>query len=287
VRRTTLAAVQAALTAPVVVTGTVVGAQPLSRRMQRVVIHAPEVDRLRLPGRPDAALGVYFGGRDDDIRLGRTYSVRDHDRSNDRITVDVVLHGDAAGTRWATNAAPGDRVELAHAKSWFNPPRHADRHVFVADLAGLPALARVIEGCAGIDTSAIVEVPDSDDLDYLPTRHGVRLITSIGTGNGDTESALARLVAQNRPAADSGYCWFAGEATEARKIRKLLRREYGWAAAQTDIVGYWRRDADAWSNRFAPHGPRMYSVYENAIADGKSEKLALEEFDDALERLGL
>lgn len=33
--------------------------------------------------------------------------------------------------------------------------------------------------------------------------------------------------------------------------------------------------------------PRMYSIYEQAIAEGKSEKVALEEFDDALERLGL
>ena len=31
----------------------------------------------------------------------------------------------------------------------------------------------------------------------------------------------------------------------------------------------------------------MYSIYEKAIAEGKSEKVALEEFDDALEHLGL
>jgi hypothetical protein len=54
-----------------------------------------------------------------------------------------------------------------------------------------------------------------------------------------------------------------------------------------DAVGYWRRDAGRWSQRFAPHGPRLYSDYEQAIAAGKSEKAALEEFDDALERLGL
>lgn len=254
--------------------------------MRRVVIDAPELSLLQLPGFGDAALGIYFPTTDEDP-TARTYTVREHDPSACRITVDVVLHGDAAGTRWATGAAPGDRVELAHAKSWFRPPRDADRHVLVADLAGLPALARLIEQRVHRDTVAIVEVPDEDDLDYLPKHATVQLVTSIGTGNGVTESVLTRLVAQNCPATGPGYCWFAGEAAEARRVRKLFRDEYGWAADRLDVMGYWRRNAREWSERFEPHGPRMYSIYEQAIADGKSEKVALEEFDEALEQLGL
>lgn len=274
------------MTAPGVA-GFVVESAPLSRNVQRVVIHAPELRLLQLPWFGDAALGIYFATTDEDSPTARTYTVREQDPTAGRITVDIILHGDAAGTRWATGAAPGDRVELAHAKSWFRPPRDADRHVLVADLAGLPALARLIEQRAHGDTVAIVEVPDEDDIDYLPKHATVRLVTSIGTGNGAAESILTRLVSQNCPPTGLGYCWFAGEASEARKIRRLLRREYGWPPDQLDVVGYWRRDAQDWSERFAPHGPRMYSVYEQAIAEGKSEKVALEEFDDALEQLGL
>ena len=274
------------MTAPAV-TGYVVESAPLGRNVRRVVVHAPELSRLQLPWFGDAALGIYFTTTDEAAPTARTYTVREHNPSGRSITVDVVLHGDAAGTRWATDAAPGDRVELAHAKSWFRPPRHADHHVLVADLAGLPALARLIEHHAHGDTVAIVEVPDEDDLDYLPKHPTVRLVTSIGTGNGLTDSVLARLVAQNCPATGLGYCWFAGEAAEARKVRKLLRHEYGWPADQLDVVGYWRRNAQEWSQRFEPHGRRMYSVYEQAIAEGKNEKAALEEFDEALERLGL
>ncbi len=134
---------------------------------------------------------------------------------------------------------------------------------------------------------AIVEVRDEDDLDYLPKQPALRLIPSIGTGNGVTESVLPQLVAQHCSATGLGYCWFAGEASEARTVRQFLRHEQGWTTDQTDVIGYWRRDSDQWSDRFAPHGPRMYSIYEKAIAEGKSEKVALEEFDDALERLGL
>ena len=273
------------MTAPVVA-GFVVESAALGRSMQRVVIHVPELGRLQLPWFGDAALGIYFATTDASS-TARTYTVREHDPSASRLTVDIVLHGDAAGTRWATGAAPGDRVELAYAKSWFRPPRQADRHVLVADLAGLPALARLIERPAHRDTVAIVEVPHEDDLDYLPKHATVRLVTSVGTGNGLTDSVLARLVSQNCPVTGLGYCWFAGEASEAREVRKLLRHEYGWATDQLDVTGYWRRNAREWSQRFEPHGPRMYSVYEQAIAEGKSEKIALEEFDEALEQLGL
>ena len=274
------------MTAPVV-TGSVVGAAPLGRHLQRVIIHAPGLDRLQVPWSGDAALGIYFASPVDSAPTARTYTVREHDPSAARITVDVVLHGDAAGTRWATNAAPGDRVELAHAKSWFRPPSQADRHVLVADLAGLPAIAGLIERRAHGDTLAIVEVRDEDDLDYLPKQPALRLIPSIGTGNGVTDSVLPQLVAQHCSATGLGYCWFAGEAAGARAVRKFLRHEQGWTTDQTDVIGYWRRDSDQWSDRFAPHGPRMYSIYEKAIAEGKSEKVALEEFDDALEHLGL
>ena len=281
-----MATVEETLTAQAV-TGSVVESAPLSRHLQRVIIHAPGLDRLQLPLSADTALGIYFASPQDPAPTGRTYTVRKHDLSAARIIVDVVLHGDAAGTRWATGAAPGDRVGLAHPKSWFRPPHYADRHVLVADLAGLPAISGLIEGCVHSDTTAIVEVRDEDDLDYLPKRLGLRLISSIGTGNGETESVLPALVAKHCSATDVGYCWFAGEASTARTVRKLLRHEQGWTTDQIDVVGYWRHNSDQWSDRFAPHGPRMYSIYEKSITDGKSEKVALEEFDDALERLGL
>jgi NADPH-dependent ferric siderophore reductase len=214
-----VASFEAALTAPVV-TGSVVESAPLGRHLQRLIIRAPELARLQVPRFGDAALGIYFGSSTDGAPTARTYTVREHDPSSGCITVDVVLHGDAAGTRWATNARPGDLVELAHVKSWFRPPRRADRHVLVADLAGLPAIAHLIEQRTHADIVAIVEVLDAEDLDYLPKQPALRLITSVGTGNGSTESVLARLVAQHCPATGQGYCWFAGESSEARQVRK-------------------------------------------------------------------
>ncbi len=56
--------------------------------------------------------------------------------------------------------------------------------------AGLPALARIIDELAPDAVAiAIAEVPDRRHVDYLPKRDNVQLVTSVGTGNGQTEEA--------------------------------------------------------------------------------------------------
>lgn len=283
-RRTALAAVAPTLIAADTTVGRVVDSHPLNARFHRVVVHAPDIDRLALPSSGDAALGIYFAPNGAGTPVGRTYTVRQQDPVAETVTVDIVLHGDAAGTRWATAASKGDTVELAHARSWYRPPPEADVYLLAADLAGLPALARLIDETPRARTVAIVEVVDGSDLDYLPS--GIDYIASVGTGNGVTESVLAQSVV-GCVVSGHPYCWFAGEATQARTLRKFLRRQQNWSVDQLDVMGYWRRDADGWNQRFEPVGPQLFAVYQKAIADGLGEKIALERYEDELERLGL
>ena len=152
----------------------------------------------------------------------------------------------------------------------------------------MPAAARIVEELAPDNEAiAIVEVAEDADLEYLPHRTNVTVIATVGTGNGDGESVLAQLVAAQPLPAGRGYCWFAGEAGQSRAVRKYLRGQHHWDAAQFDILGYWRRDSEAWDKRYAPVASDLFAVYEKALADGKSDKLASEEFDDALEQAGL
>jgi NADPH-dependent ferric siderophore reductase len=152
----------------------------------------------------------------------------------------------------------------------------------------LPAAARIVEELAPDNEAiAIVEVAEDADLEYLPHRTNVTVIATVGTGNGDGESVLAQLVAAQPLPCGRGYCWFAGEAGQSRAVQKYLRGQHHWDAAQFDILGYWRRDSEAWDNRYAPVASDLFAVYEKALADGKSDKLASEEFDDALEQAGL
>ena len=219
---------------------------------------------------------------------GRTYSIRNHDPISNRINVDVVLHGHGVGSTWAQTAAVASEVVVAHARSWYRPGPSTDWQLLVADLAGLPAAARIVEELAPANQAiAIVEVAEEADLEYLPHRTNVTVIATVGTGNGDGESVLAQLVAAQPLPSGRGYCWFAGEAGQSRAVRKYLRGQHHWDAAQFDILGYWRRDSEAWDKRYAPVASDLFAVYEKALADGKSDKLAAEEFDDALEQAGL
>jgi hypothetical protein len=86
--------------------------------------------------------------------------------------------------------------------------------------------------------------------------------------------------------AGRGYCWFAGEAAESRAVRKYLRSA-GLTIDQLDVTGYWRFDSETWEAKFALVSDEVVAVWERAVADGKGERAADEEYDEALERAGL
>lgn len=284
----------------------VVETNQLSPRMVRVTLQVDDPEALAVAPAGDSAVGVYFPVTVDGQRTpppvitgadgtryidpqadapGRNYSVRHQD--GDRIDLDLVLHARGHGTDWAATTGPGDRVGLDHARSWYRPPPGTDWQLLVTDLSGLPATARIIDGLPdGVPAITIVEVSDAADLDYLPTRPDLTLIPSIGTGNGHAASVLAELTRDVVLPAGRGYCWFAGEAAESRAVRKYFRG-LGWGIDQLDITGYWRFDSETWDAKFALVEDEVLAVYEKALADGKGDKVADEEFDEALERVGL
>jgi NADPH-dependent ferric siderophore reductase len=285
----------------------VVDTMQLSPRIRRIGLKIDDPEALAVRSAGDSAVGVYFpvvtpDGRrippgvvtdsdgtryvdDDSGEDGRNYSVRHH--SGDRIDLDVVLHARGAGTTWAAQTGPGDRVGLDHARSWYRPEPTTDWQLLVTDLSGLPATARIVEELpGGSPVVAIVEVADNHDLDYLSPNPDVTVIPSIGTGNGHAPSRLAQLVRDLTLPAGRGYCWFAGEAAESRAVRKHFRA-LDWTIDQLDITGYWRFDSETWDARFALVEDDVVAVYTKALADGKGDKIASEEFDEALERVGL
>jgi NADPH-dependent ferric siderophore reductase len=246
---------------------------------RRIRLRVEDPATAGIPPEPDAAVGVYFGAGDE----GRTYTVRHH--TGDHIDVDVVVHTHGPGSDWARTAAPGDRVGLDHARSWYRPPVGTAWQLVVCDLAGLPAAARILE-TAGIPSVVVAEVLDREHVEPLAADSVHTLIPSVGTGNGRSPSRLADIVGDLPLPEGPGYCWFGGEAAEARAVRKHLRG-LGWTLEQTDILGYWRSDSEQWELRYSPIADEMFAVYQNALASGHDGKAAAEVFDEALERRGL
>lgn len=252
--------------------------------MRRIVLHVDDPEALGVTRAADSAVGVYFpNGEGGDA--GRNYSVRSHDGA--RITLDFVLHSHGPGTTWAATSRQGERIGLDHARSWYRPEPTTRWQLLVSDMSGLPATARIIDELPAQDSATLlVEVTAAEDLDYLPAHRGVTVISSVGTGNGCGPSTLAQMVRDLTLPDGRGYCWFAGEAAESRAVRKYLRG-HGWTIDQYDITGYWRVDSEAWDARFSEFQDDVLAVYTRALAAGKGDKAALEEFDEACEQMGL
>src|SRR6478735_4646334 len=260
----------------------VVETAELSPRLRRITLRIDDPEALAVQRAGDSAVGVYFPivTPEDERIPPPIVTGTDGTRHVDPAS-------DAQGRNYSVRYHDGDRVGLDHARSWYRPEPTTDWQLLVADLSGLPAVARIIEELPpGIRATAIVEVADRDDLDYLPPHPGVTVVPSVGTGNGHAPSQLAHLVRKLALPDGRGYCWFAGEAAESRTVRKYFRG-LDWTIDQLDITGYWRFDSETWDAKFALVEDDVLAVYERALADGKGDKVASEEFDDALERVGL
>src|SRR4051794_41676026 len=81
----------------------------------------------------------------DDQPPMRSYTVRAWDPAVPRMLVDVVVHEGGMASAWAQGARAGDVIYVTEAMGWYRPPADSTWQLLVADLAGLPALARTVE----------------------------------------------------------------------------------------------------------------------------------------------
>jgi NADPH-dependent ferric siderophore reductase len=249
---------------------------------ERLVLVLPDAGRRHTP-EPDAD-GSWDSLAPQRRPVQRSYTVRSFDAVRATLVVDVVLHGPAPGAAWALRAAPGDVVLLTAAIGWYAPPPEAAWQLLVADLSGLPALARIAE-TSSLPSHALVEVPEAADRLPLPGTVSTRWLD--GTGNGVSASGLLRTLRESELPPGPGYIWCAGEAGETRALRRHLRHERGLTTREYRVLGYWRADQADWDRRYATLAPGLQGVYTAAVARGLSSTDALEAYDDALEQLGL
>lgn len=210
----------------------------------RVVFPAPGESEPVLPAVVDDALDYASV----DLSLLRTYTVRAHDPARGEVTIDVVVHAGGVASTWARNAQPGDVVTLTSPTGMYDPPAGLTWQVLVADCAGLPALARILETTPStVRSRVVVEVPDDRHRVALPVGADVTWVTG---GNGHGPSRLEEVVRSLPRPGPEGYVWVAGESRVLRGVRRYLRREVGLPASSYKTVGYWIEDGEAWAARY-------------------------------------
>jgi len=182
----------------------------------------------------------------------RDYTVRSWDPSAGTFAIDVVRHDHGLASAWAYRARPGDEIHVAGPKSCALRNDEADHHLLVGDETALPAIARWLEEApAGTRGRVVVEVPTEADRLDVPTAADVEVTWLVrGDVAPGTSRRLVDAVRSLELPAGRVYAWVAGEAMTIAPIRRHLR-DLGLPKEDVEVVGYWRRPAEA-TTRTAP-----------------------------------
>jgi NADPH-dependent ferric siderophore reductase len=243
-------------------TCTLVDRQPLSRRMLRLTLRAPDFRDAWPLQQPGEIITLLFAAPGEPIVLPvagwtfppgtepqpwRNYTVRHHRPARGEIDVDVVLH-DPPGPACsgACDLPIGAAVGYAGPRVDFAACHDADWLLLCGDETALPAIAAIAETCtprAGV--LALVEVADAGaqiPLD-LPPGAEVRWVHR-GDAPVATTTHLADALRELPLPAGAGQAWGAAESRVARELRMVLRDEHGLPRSRAHARGYWLRSGE-------------------------------------------
>ncbi|KJL29820.1 siderophore-interacting protein [Microbacterium oxydans] len=291
--------------------GIVSSTTTLAPTLTRVTLAGPGIEDFLSTGIGDEYVRVFFPHGDDptDVSLPvpagdwwetpegapeapmRTYTISGVRPDAGELDIDFVLHEAGIAGPWAARAEPGHVLGLNSPTGLYSPPADITWQVLVADLTGLPAVARIAaDAPAGVRTRVVLEVPHEDDRVPFDVGPDVDVTWVIG-GNGHAPSALGHLVrgiVDDRLPLDEGYVWVAGETVALRDVRKYLRKELALPATRFKVVGYWTPIA-AWDEKFAAL-PESVQKELDAIwtefEDVEPEDVQVR-FEERLDQLGL
>jgi NADPH-dependent ferric siderophore reductase len=180
----------------------------------------------------------------------RRYTIRRLDRGAATVDLDIVLHGDGPGARWAAAVQPGAQVEAIGPRGKIFLAEGVDWHLFCADEASLPATLAMIEALpADAAVTALVEVDGPEDHvspEGGPQDLDLRWLHRSQPAGQDP--VMPETVATLSMPAGHGHAYVFGEQHQVAATRQVLVAQ-GMDGADIDHKAYWRLGV---SN--APHG---------------------------------
>jgi NADPH-dependent ferric siderophore reductase len=221
----------------------------------------------------------------------RVYTISDHRVVDGRtqIDLDIALHDQGVGSDWVRRCRRGDQVGLIEPHGLYAAPDDVPWQLLVADITGLPAVARILRGLSP-QQEAVVHVVLTDPADEiaLPSPADVDVTWQVVAKDTDICGALADAVTSRELPTSGRYVWLAGEARASRAVRRHLRRELGWPQSDFYTCGYWQIDAEKWSARYE----EVAEVVEKKSAEvqrqvGDDQGAYLDALDDIYESVGL
>lgn len=237
----------------------VLSAVRVSPNMIRIEFGGPGLSQFRSSGRSDEWTRLMFpldpGGEVElpvlldgkwkapptcPLSPARPYTVRKWVPATGVLTIEFVVHNGGIAAEWAKAARCGDRIVVSAPFGRFAPPSGTQWALLLADITGLPAVARIIEEQTSLQAiCAHVELPHQDDRQDLPASGGITLHWYDSFGKVPRPTQLVDIARSVKLPEGEGYLYIAGEATAASEVRKYFRDVIGMDKDRITSVGYW------------------------------------------------
>lgn len=253
------------------------------------VLIAPPGEQLVLPEISDDWVVTFPEGATQPDQ--RVYTISDY-RVVDgmvELDLDVVLHEGGIGATWAQDCEVGDEVGLIEPHGLYAAPDGVAWQLLVADMTGVPALARILRRLQpGQKAEATVVVTDAADMIPLPSAADVSVNWKVVATENAISGALTEAVTSVELPDSDRYVWMAGEARSSRAVRRYLRRGLGWPQSDFYTCGYWQIDAEKWNKRYEEVAEVVLTKARVAEAEtGNDQGAYLDALEDIYESVGL
>ena len=175
----------------------------------------------------------------------RAYTVRRWNPETAELDIDIALHGESLGTKWALALKEGAVAVITGppVRTYF-PNMDVDWYLIGGDEAALPAMATLLEALpSSMRAHVFVEVHDADE--ELDLESAARLqLRWLHRRTGETPGrALAAAMYLAELPQGEGFVWVSCEAAIMREIRKHFIEERGLDRSMLRMQGYWRTGA--------------------------------------------
>ena len=208
---------------------TVVDRTPRTREIS--LMSADLVGFSWLPGQ-DISLGFSTAGG----IVRRRYSIRRVDHGAGSLDINVVMHGDGPGMRWAKQARPGMTIEGIAPRGKITVAPEADWHLFAGDATAVPAALAMMEALPEtVPVLGFFLVDDRTEQQAVPGSRPIRAV-EWRFRDEDFRDALRRADLPN----GSGHAYVAGEVALVSGLKADLQAR-GWDAGTISAKAYWNR----------------------------------------------
>jgi NADPH-dependent ferric siderophore reductase len=209
----------------------------LTPRMRRICLTSPELSRfVYVPGQ-DVSLAFKS---DAGQTVRRRYTIRRFDAERRVLEINVVMHGNGPGMRWAQSATPGTPIEAIAPRGKITLAQDAEWHLFAGDATAVPATFALIDALDNQTPAfAWLQVDEPGEQQAL-YRNGAQRAIEWRYGGDALTGELAAALAKAQLPAGRGHAYLAGEVALVLELKALLLSR-GWTPEQISAKAYWNR----------------------------------------------